>query len=536
MRPEGLQGVVLAVAQERRSDVVLERITAVVAAQAGVALARVWLIEPGDICERCHMRAECPDRARCLHLVASAGHPRDGGQTWNGLDGGFRRFPLGARKVGKVGATGSGILLHDMSERSTWIVRPQWAAREGIRSFAAQPLVFRGEVLGVLAAFSRTRIDAEAFGWLRAFADHAAVAIANARAFEEVDRLRAQLEVENRCLREDAVRALGGGDIVGSSPALAKALEQVDLVAPTGASVLVLGESGTGKELVARRVHAGSRRADRPFVTVNCAAVPRELFESEFFGHARGAFTGAVHDRVGRFEVADGGTLFLDEIGEVPLDLQGKLLRVLQDGTFERVGETRTRRVDVRIVAATNRDLDAEVPARRFREDLYFRLSVFPIRVPPLRDRPGDVAPLVEHFLGIACARLGRPRLVATARDLRVLERHPWPGNVRELASAVERAVVLAHDGRLRFELGETGRGHGAVPDREPIPVAEWRHRERANVEAALARAGGRIYGRGGAAELLGVPPTTLASRVKALGIPRGAIRLSRDLRGSAPP
>jgi transcriptional regulator with GAF, ATPase, and Fis domain len=247
MRPEGLQGVVLAVAQERRVDVALDRIVRVVAGQEGAALARVWLVDDGDVCATCAMASECPDRSRCLHLVASAGRPTDATDTWDGLDGAFRRFPLGVRKVGRVGATGTGILLHDMSERSTWIARPAWAAREGIRSFAAQPLIFRGEVLGVLAVFSRARIDADAFAWLRAFADHAAVAIANARAFEEIERLRARLEVENTYLREDAARALGGGDLVGSSPGLATVLEQVELVAPTDASVLVTGESGTGK-------------------------------------------------------------------------------------------------------------------------------------------------------------------------------------------------------------------------------------------------------------------------------------------------
>jgi transcriptional regulator with GAF, ATPase, and Fis domain len=520
MRPEGLQGVVLAVAQERRVDVALDRIVRVVAGQEGVALARVWLVDDGDVCATCAMASECPDRSRCLHLVASAGRPTDAAETWDGLDGAFRRFPLGVRKVGRVGATGTGILLHDMSERSTWIARPAWAAREGIRSFAAQPLVFRGEVLGVLAVFSRARIDPDAFAWLRAFADHAAVAIANARAFEEIERLRARLEVENTYLREDAARALGGGGLVGSSPGLATVLEQVELVAPTDASVLVTGESGTGKELVARRLHARRRRASQPFIAVNCAAVPRDLFESEFFGHAKGAFTGAVRDRIGRFEAADGGTLFLDEIGDIPLELQSKLLRVLQESTLERVGEAKTRRVDVRVVAATNRDLRAEVAAGRFREDLFFRLSVFPIVVPPRRERPADVAVLVDHFVGAACARLGRPRPAVGSRVLRALERHAWPGNVRELASVVERGVILATDGRLRVELPDAGRTPASPAD-EVIPAADWRRRERANLEAALARAGGRIYGRGGAAEILGVPPTTFASRLRALGITR---------------
>jgi transcriptional regulator with GAF, ATPase, and Fis domain len=519
MRPEALQTVTLAVAHEREVGRVLERIVRAIAGQAGVALARVWLVDDGDVCDVCPMRGECPDRTRCLHLVASAGTPSDASECWDRLDGTFRRFPLGVRKVGRVGASGTGILLHDMSERSAWIARPAWAAREGIRSFAAQPLVFRGEVLGVLAVFSRVRIDAAAFAWLRAFADHAAVAIANARAFEEIDRLRAVLEVENAYLREDARTALAGGAIVGPSPALEKVLRQADLVAPTDATALVLGESGTGKELVARRIHERSGRAGRPFIPVSCAAIPSDLFESEFFGHVRGAFTGAERDRVGRFEAAEGGTLFLDEVGEIPLALQPKLLRVLQKGELSRVGDARVRRVDVRIVAATNRDLAAEARAGRFREDLYFRLSVFPIVVPPLRERPSDVGPLAAHFLRHACARLGRPPMVLAPRDLRLLERHAWPGNVRELASVVERAVILARDGRLRIDLPASPHAGGGD---DVVPAADWRRRERENVEAALRRAGGRIYGAGGAAEILGVPPTTLVSRVKALGIVRG--------------
>jgi GAF domain-containing protein len=238
VRPEALQSVVVTVAQERRIDRVLDRIVEAVAAQAGVALARGWLTEPGDICEVCRMRTECPDRTRCLHLVASAGRSLEG-DPWGRLDGDFARFPLGVRKVGRVGATGTGILLHDMSERSTWIARPAWAAREQVRSFAAQPLSFRGETVGVLAVFSRSRIDAEAFAWLRAFADHAAVAIANARAFEEIERLRAQLALENDLSpRRREGRSLGGGCVVGESPAIRKVPEQIDLVAQTDATVL----------------------------------------------------------------------------------------------------------------------------------------------------------------------------------------------------------------------------------------------------------------------------------------------------------
>ena len=227
----------------------------------------------------------------------------------------------------------------------------------------------------------RAQLGPEKAAWLRLFADHAATAIANARAFEEIERLKGQLELENEYLREEVKIAHGFGEIVGQSEALRKVLDQVGLVGPADTSVLICGESGTGKELIARAIHECSRRPDRPMITVNCASVPHELFESEFFGHTKGAFTGAIRDRLGRFELADGGTLFLDEVGEIPLELQGKLLRVLQEGTFERIGDERTRTVDVRIVAASNRDLKQEVEAGRFRHDLYYRLSVFPIEV-----------------------------------------------------------------------------------------------------------------------------------------------------------
>jgi transcriptional regulator with GAF, ATPase, and Fis domain len=507
VRPEALQGVVLAIAQERRLDRVLGLAADTLAAQSGVALARVWLIETDDA-----VGAQDSDQPPCLRLGASAGRSLHG-HPWTRLDGDFARFPLGTSKIGRVGATGSGMLLHDMSERSAWIVHPAWAAGEQLRSFAAQPLSVRGETLGVLAVFSRSRIDADAFGWLRAFADHVAVAITNARAFEEVGRARAQLERQNEWLRADAKGTLGGGGVVGESAAIRKVLEQVDLVAASNATVLVVGETGTGKELIAHRVHERSGRAAGPLITVRCPAIPPELFERELFDHVPSAFPGSTDDRIGRVQAADGGTLFLDEIGEVPLDLQAMLLGILEKPALERVGRRRARRADVRVVATTNRDLAAEVAAGRFREDLFFRLSVFTIVVPPLRERPADVVPLVEHFLGEACARLGRPRFPLATRDLRALERYPWPGNVRELSAAVQRAVLSA-DGRPRVDFPPP-------PARKVVSVADWRRRERSNLEAALAATNGRIYGRGGAAELLGVPPTTLVSRLKALGIER---------------
>ncbi len=535
MLGETLQEIALAAAESLALDDVLGRIVRGLVETAGLALARIWLLGPGDICATCPMRAECPDQTRCLHLVASAGCPRaEPPEAWARTDGTFRRMPLGVRKVGRIAASAEPIWLADVHEDYTWIARPEWVRSEGIRSFAGHPLVFRGEVLGVLAVFCRNGIDATTFGWLRAFAAQAAAAIANARAFGELARLRDRLELERDYLREEVRAARGAGAIVGESAALGAVLEQIALVAATDASVLVLGESGTGKELVAQAIHERSRRRQKPLVRVNCAAIPRELFESEFFGHVRGSFTGAVRDRVGRFELADGGTLFLDEVGEVPLELQGKLLRVLQEGTFERVGEERTRRVHVRIVAASNRDLRREVEAGRFREDLFYRLAVFPIDVPPLRARRDDIGPLAAHFLRLAEPRMERRRLRLTAGDVRRLEQYEWPGNVRELANVIERAAILARGDRLAIDtaLPEPGRGARGVAIRaSPERVfqkaeagaietrAERQARERANLVAALERSGGKVSGSGGAAELLGIPPTTLASRLRALGI-----------------
>ncbi len=533
--PEALQSVALAMAQERAVETVLARIVGGLVDQPGVALARVWLIAPGDICQSCPMRPECPDQTRCLHLAASAGRPTDSAaEPWTRLDGAFRRFPLNVRKIGHIGGTGSPVFLQDLAQESDWIVRPDWAQRERIQSFAGQPLSFRGEVLGVLAVFSRTRLDAAAFGWLRSFADHAAVAIANSCAFAEIERLREQLERENVYLREEVKGTLRFGEIVGESGALQKVLEQVELVAPTDAGVLILGESGTGKELVALAIHERSRRRTRPLIRVNCAAVPRELFESEFFGHVKGAFTGALKDRPGRFQLADGGTLFLDEVGEIPLELQSKLLRVIQEGQFERVGDDDTRRADVRVIAATNRDLKYEVDAARFREDLYYRLSLFPIEVPPLRARLEDVPPLAAHFAAVACRRLGYPAVRLTRRDVHALQRYDWPGNVRELQNVIERAIILSRGGPLRLDVARAENTprrpgprtlSGPAPASSPpvgiVPAEEWKRRERENVLAALSRADWKIYGPRGAAGLLGLKPTTLISRMKAMGIRR---------------
>ncbi|MFQ5990903.1 MAG: sigma 54-interacting transcriptional regulator, partial [Nitrospiraceae bacterium] len=474
---------------------------------------------------------ECPDQTVCLHLVASAGRSVVQSEPeWSGVDGAFRRFPVGVRKVGRIASTGEQVVVKDIAQDQTWIARPDWAQREGIQGFNGQPILYKGEVLGVLVVFARSPVPEEAPGWLRMIADHVAVAIANARAFEEIEHLRTRLELENTYLKEEVLEAHAFGDMVGQSAALHNVLRQIELVAPTDATVLVLGESGAGKELVAREIHRRSRRSERPMIRVNCASIPRELYESEFFGHVKGSFTGAVKDRAGRFEASDGGTLFLDEVGDIPLELQSKLLRVLQEGQYERVGDERTRQVNVRIIAATNRDLKKEVEQGRFRQDLYFRLNVFPLEVAPLRQRKEDIPLLAASFLESTAKKLNcdEPRL--TQAHIIALQNYDWPGNVRELQNVIERAVISARSGLLRFDLPDPspsveipGKTH--VPSQQAgtdvLTYRDLEDRERANLLAALERTSWKLYGSGGAAELLGVKPTTLASRMKAMGIQR---------------
>jgi transcriptional regulator with GAF, ATPase, and Fis domain len=519
--------LLLDMAREHRLPDLLRMVVARLSASVRVALARIWLVKPTETCTGCPTPAECRDRPSCLHLVASAGRSIvDPRVEWTRLDGAFGRFPLGLRKVGRVAQTGEPIEVPDLASPTTavWVANPEWVRAEGIAGFGGQPLVHRDQVLGVLGVFARGAVGPECMDWLRTIANHAAAAIATARAFEQVEELRAKLELENEYLREEVTRTGAFGELVGQGPALGAVARQIDLVAPTDSAVLILGESGTGKELVAREVHRRSQRAAKPLVKVNCAAVPRELYESEFFGHAKGAFTGALRDRAGRFELADGGTLFLDEVGEIPLELQAKLLRVLQEGELERVGEDRTRRVNVRIIAATNRDLRAEAEAGRFRQDLYYRLSVFPVELPPLRKRSEDIPLLAEHFLTIAARKLGRVKPRLTLAVVQQLQRYHWPGNVRELQHVIERAVITADGTRLAVELPAAPAAGKPLPASAPGPdrvltETELRRLEADNIRAALRHAKGKVSGPGGAAELLGMKPTTLASRIKALGL-----------------
>jgi transcriptional regulator with GAF, ATPase, and Fis domain len=526
---EPLKTLLLDLAQERRLDVLLTMVVGRLIDREDVALARIWLLAPGDACAGCANRWACNDRSQCLHLVASAARPLHGEPIIhrNLSDSRFRRVPVGAFKVGHVAKSAETVVLPNPAEDPK-IRHPQWVTSERILTFVGQPLVSHGRLVGVLGVFLRIQVTAAGLDILRILGNHVAAAICTAEAFEQVETMRRSLQLENTILREAA--HADDQALVAESSAMREILRDISAVAATDSTALILGESGTGKELIARSIHRQSTRRERAFVAVNCAAIPKDLYESEFFGHVRGAFSGAVRDRVGRFEAANGGTLFLDEIGETPLDLQGKLLRVLQERSYERVGEGRTQSSDVRIIAATNRDLVREVELGRFREDLYYRLNIFSIEVPPLRDRKSDIPALAEYLLRDISRRVRRPPIALTTSHVELLQSYAWPGNVRELRNVLERAQVASEPNQLRLVLPRTRAPRAnnrseVTPEPQPstdaavLRESELRQRDRENLLAALEQSGGKIYGPAGAAAALGIKPTTLASRLKKLNL-----------------
>ncbi|PWU11951.1 MAG: hydrogenase [Verrucomicrobia bacterium] len=527
--------LLLEVAQEHLLQPILKKLVDFAVERTAFVFSQVWMIEKGDLCATCKYRSECADQSRCLHLVVGRGRALPGAEKGlSPCEDLNSRVPLNLGPLGEAVASGQLKVIKNPDQQPITAPGFEWLGPERIAEFGICPIKFKGEVLGAIVSFSPQDMPETLAPWSRIFADHIGAAIANARAFEEIQRLKGQLELQNAYLQEAVVEAKAFGDLVGQSSALRHIVGQIDVVAPTEASVLILGETGTGKELVAHEIHRRSARKDAPLVRVNCASIPRELFESEFFGHIRGSFTGAVKDRAGRFETAEGGTIFLDEVGEIPLDIQNKLLRVLQEKRYERVGDDRTRRANVRIVAATNRDLKKAAAAAKFREDLYYRLNVFPIHVPPLRERIDDIPLLAKHFVELSARELNciKPRLTRAA--VTRLQSYDWPGNVRELRNVVERAVILARGGVLDFDLPVSGQpsppagpSHGPVsPASNPaqsrfLTEAEVERFERDNLVAALEAANWKISGRDSAAELLGIKPTTLLSRMSKWGLKR---------------
>lgn len=402
------------------------------------------------------------------------------------------------------------------------------AQSEHIQSGFAVPLIHEAKVTGVLYLLTRAKHDSATgdLSFLQQLANLVATSLSNALRFEQVNQSREQL-VDAKNYIQDQIRAeFSFETIVGVSQAIKDVLRQVDVVAPTDSSVLILGETGTGKELIARAIHDRGRRSDQSFIKVDCSAIPSGLIESELFGHEKGAFTGATAQRPGRFEIADKGTLFLDEVGDIPLELQPKLLRVLQDQTLERLGSNRTRHLDVRIVAATNRDLEKMVEKGQFREDLYYRLKVFPITIPPLRERPDDIPPLVQHYVAKYSHRMKQEIKEIPAHAMEVFIRYPWPGNVRELQHFLERSVILSPAPALRPPLAELeqvirNRKLSGKPAAVSRTMAEI---ERDSILQALRDSNWVVGGPHGAAAKLGLKRTTLASRMESLGITRSRV------------
>lgn len=423
-------------------------------------------------------------------------------------------IPIEGTMPGDSFRTGKAIVINRLDPAEIPPEMYQKATAEGLNSFCDVPLVSRNRLLGVLAVARREEnaFDQDEIAFLTQVANQVAIGVENALSYSEIADLKNRLAQEKLYLEDEIRGEMDFEGIVGQSSALRHVLNLVETVAPSDSTVLLLGETGTGKELIARAIHDRSRRKDRTFVKLNCAAIPTGLLESELFGHERGAFTGAISQKLGRLELADEGTLFLDEVGDIPIDIQPKLLRALQEREFERLGSTVTKQVDVRLVAATNRDLETMIESREFRSDLYYRLNVFPIRIPPLRERPEDIPLLVRYFAQKYGRRMEKHIESIPAAAMKKLSNSPWPGNIRELENFIERSVILTHGSALQVPIGELG--SKAAPF-----VGSREADQREEILRILKHTKGRVAGPQGAAARMGIKRTTLISRMKKLGI-----------------
>jgi formate hydrogenlyase transcriptional activator len=510
---------------------VLNAVTQDLVEQADMAVSIIWLYTTDDLCPICRAsgRTGLDGGQPGIHACAQSGFQGEEAEQRH------HRVPAGYGLPGRVMVSRTPMLIRNADQvlrryRADRASAPelggdggepdveiQWVLDLGIRSAAAYPLIVQGdELVGVLGCLARRDIDEEEFAHLGILAQQAAMSIRSAQIFEENRQLRDRLLVENAYLREEIRSEAGFSEIVGESRSLRALLQEIRQVAVTDSTVLLLGETGTGKELIARAIHQLSPRKERPLIKVNCGAIAPGLVESELFGHERGAFTGALQRRVGRFELADEGTLFLDEIGELPPESQTRLLRVLQEQEFERVGGSQPIRVDVRLIAATNRDLEKEVAAGRFRADLFYRLNVFPARVPPLRERKEDIPNLVTHFIAHQRRRLGKTIDGVSRESMERLRRYSWPGNIRELQNVVERACVLAAGPVLTIP---ESLSEGPVAQAGADRLLTLAEAEKHHIRRALEASGGTINGAGGAAVMLGINPNTLRSRMEKLGL-----------------
>jgi transcriptional regulator with GAF, ATPase, and Fis domain len=513
----------------------LERITAAVVGAGGLSWASVQLYIPDRDCPVCRAdpSIQADEVPRLHRLILSGGDARLAG---------VHRVPPGLYFSGKAAIDRRPLIVNDpIATARTWFGESPdgqrtarqriedtvgWLQANRLESGVYFPLLVQEELVGVLSVMAQRPIRPEEVPYLEIFACQAATAIRGAQLSQEVERLRAQLERENDYLQAAVVEEGGFDGIVGESPLIKAVMQQVSQVAPTDTTVLILGETGTGKEMIARAIHRQSARGTRPLIKMNGAAIAPGVVESELFGHERGAFTGAVQRRIGRFELADRGTLFLDEVGELGPDIQAKLLRVLQEGEFERVGGSETLVVDVRLIAATNRDLTQEMGAGRFRRDLFYRLNVFPLHLPPLRDRRDDIPRLAAHFVTRFGRRLGRSVSGLSSASVKRLVSYDWPGNIRELQNVIERACVLSPGPIVEVSDDHLSAGRpGAAPagPAEGEPLLSFAEMEAAYYRRVLEARDWRIEGPDGAASVLGLNPATLRSRMRRLRIQRPA-------------
>jgi len=511
----GFEGVNLAkIASQMTANLDLQETLTTIAQglvdEFNASFARIWLLGPGDLCMECYKADFCANHEKCLHLKASAG-------KYINLSGEYRRVPLSESKLGRIATNGEPICTSDLLNDDRFPDK-KWISENGFRSYGGYPLSLHEKLLGTIAMFSRHQITKPEFNHLCGFASQASIAIKCAQFFAEVEKLKNQLQAENIYLREEIKLEHNFDEIIGQSAALRYVLFKVEQIAATDTTVLILGETGTGKELIARAIHSRSARKDRPLVKVSCASLPANLIESELFGHERGAFTSAQTRQIGRFELADGATIFLDEIGELPLELQSRLLRVLQDGEFERLGNSHTIKADTRIIAATNRDLEEEVHRGNFRKDLWYRLDVFPITLPPLRERTDDIPLLVNFMIQKFTRKLGRQIQAIPSNVMKTLQTYGWPGNVRELENVIERAVINTRGSTL--QLAEKL----ATSQVEELAKNQWvglEQIERDYIFRVLEETRWKIEGRDGASRILDLNPSTLRGRMRKLGIQR---------------
>ena len=511
---------------------VLASITRDLVEQAGMTVAVIWLHTTNDKCPRCRHdpRAILDTTTLGMHSCAAFAEGRVDQAAIPHL------VPPGFGLPGRVAVSRQAIHVRDMadvirryqSDRASvaelgnrdggeTVSELNWVLGLGIQSAVAYPLIVSGgEFMGVIGMLAGRTIEADEFSHLGILAQQAAISVRDAQLLEENTQLRDRLLVENSYLQDEIKTGFGFDEIIGEHPSLRSLLRDIRQVAASDSTVLLLGETGTGKDLIARAVHQMSGRKERPLIKVDCGAIAPGVVESELFGHERGAFTGALQRRVGRFELANHGTIFLDEIGELPLETQTRLLRVLQEQEFERVGGSAPIRVDVRVIAATNRNLEEEVRAGRFRSDLFYRLNVFPARVPPLRERASDVPLLARHFVAQYQRKLGKPLEGITREGMDRLERYGWPGNIRELQNVIERACVLARGPVVHITEHLDA---GQRSEHAPVRLARLEDAERSHIRQALEVTGGTVHGPRGAAQLLGINPSTLRSRMEKLGL-----------------